>query len=31
MSNEEVRLLKGSIYRYMGVWVDLYKMAKKAI
>ena len=24
-------LRNGSVYRYMGVWVELYRMAKKAI
>ena len=30
-SNEEVGLRNGSIYRYMGAWVELYRMAEKAI
>ncbi len=30
MSNEEV-VLRNGLNRYMGVWVELYRMAKKAI
>ena len=30
-SNEEVGLRNGLIYWYMDVWVELYRMAKKAI
>ena len=30
-SNGEVGLRNSPIYRYMGAWVELYRMAKQAI